>query len=311
MTQGLTRRRFLSLSAAAIALPSTAVAKGPVVRWRGYALGAAASMTLSGVSETGAAQIFAAVEAELSRLEDIFSLYRQGSALARLNRAGALQQPPAELLEVIALSDSLHRASAGVFDPTIQPLWRLYAARAAAGTLPSRRELAETRQRTGWRKLAFNTSEITFENPGMALTFNGVAQGYIADKVADLLRARGLTQVLIDMGEISALGRRPDGRPWQAGIATPNGEVLRRLPLEDRALATSAPLGTVLDPRGRVGHILDPRSGTPAKAWKLVSVSADRAALADGLSTAFSLLPRATIAKALRRYPDASLEILV
>lgn len=310
MTAQLSRRRFISVSAALAVLPSSALAAAPTARWRGSALGAEASMSLVGVEESAATDVFAAVQAEVARLEGVFSLYRPDSALVRLNSAGHLSAPPPELLELISLSDSLHRSTEGAFDPTVQPLWQLYAARASIGEIPTAREIGEVRHRTGWKGLRYDTENVSFTREGMALTFNGIAQGYIADKVADLLRARGLRNILVDMGEICALGRNPRGEAWQAGVSTPDNRIIHRLSLEDRALATSAPGGTLLDARNGIGHILDPRSGGFVRTWAVVSVSADRAAVADGLSTAFCLLPRAAIDKVLPLYASASLEAL-
>ena len=120
----------------------------------------------------------------------------------------------------------------------------------------------------------------------MALTLNGIAQGYIADRVAQMLMDKGLTNVLIDTGEFRALGPHPDGRAWPVTLAT-GGEV----PLDTRALATSAPLGTTFDEYTRVGHIIDPRTGRPTRSnWREISVSAASAAVADALSTAACLL---------------------
>lgn len=311
MTSQPSRRRFLSISAALAVLPVSAYAEAPLVQWRGTALGAGTTMRLAGVDQSNAQETILAVQSEINRLESIFSIYRQTSALSRLNRTGRLKNPPPELLELVSLSGVLHRATDGAFDPTIQPLWMLYAQKAAEGKTPQPAEIQQVRELTGWTGLHYSSDAIRFAHDGMALTFNGIAQGYIADKIADLLRVRGMTQILIDMGEIFALGRKPNGTPWQAGIATPDNEILKQLPLENRAIATSAPLGTLIEANHRVGHILDPRSGVPSKSWKLVSVSADRAALADGLSTAFCLLPRATIDQVLAKHPNAALEILV
>ena len=311
MRPNLSRRRFLSISAALAALPSSALAGAPTARWRGVALGATASMTLAGYDQAPAEAAFKAVEKEIFRLENIFSLYREGSAVSRLNQAGRLTNPPPELLELLSLSDLVNRSTDGAFDPSVQPLWQLYAQSAANGVLPTAGEIQETKNRTGWKRLQYSPDAIRFDVGGMAVTFNGIAQGYIADKVADLLRSRGFTQVLIDMGEVYALGRKADGGQWQAGIASPENEILKRMPLENRALATSAPQGTVIDPRNRVGHILDPRSGQPAQSWKLVSISHEQACLADGLSTALCLLPRAEIERVLKAHPSAALEVLV
>ncbi len=268
-------------------------------------------MTLVGVHEAEATDVFAAVEEEIDRLEGLFSLYRRGSLLARLNAEGRLTAPPGEFLDLLELSDRLQRTTCGAFDPTIQPLWLLHAAAATERRRPTAGEVAAVRESCGWRHLEISPREVAFTRPGMALTFNGIGQGYIADRVAALLRGMGLRDVLVDMGEIAALGRRPDGRPWRAGISLPEGRIVREVRLGERCLATSAPLGTLLDPAGRVGHILDPRSGEPGGRWKLVSVAADRAALADGLSTACCLLSRDAIAVALGAHPDASLEALL
>ncbi|SDI44034.1 FAD:protein FMN transferase [Aliiruegeria lutimaris] len=308
MISSLTRRRFLAISASAAAAP--ALASQPAAYWRGLALGAGASMQLAGLATDRAAPVFSAVEAELRRLEAIFSLHRRGSAIDRLNRDGRLDHPPAELLEVLTLAGRLHDVSGGAFDPTIQPLWELQAARAVSGYPAKAGELSEALKRTGWRHLRMDTRQIAFARPAMALTLNGIAQGYITDWVASLLHARGLHNILIDMGEIVASGTRSDGAAWVSGVARPDGRVIHKVQLRDRALATSSPSGTLLDPRGEVGHILHPETGLPAMGQGVVSVSAPRAALADGLSTACCLLSAEGAATAVTAFPDARLEVI-
>jgi len=227
----VSRRRFLIISAAALAAPGTAQSAGTTARWRGHALGAAASMTIAGVSPVAARPVFARLEAELDRLEGIFSLYRADSALVRLNRDGRLDAPPPELLEVLALSDAIHAASRGAFDPTVQPLWRALATGGDASV---------ARSRIGWSNVHVSSRQVRLERPGMALTLNGIAQGYVTDRISALLRAQGLGDVLVDIGEIAASGRKSDGTPWMAGIADPQGHIRHRVVLRDRALATSA-----------------------------------------------------------------------
>jgi len=308
----LTRRRFLAISAAVAALPRTAFAAAPVTRWRGAALGAGASMTLAGIGQVESAPLIARVLSEIDRLEAIFSLYRADSALSRLNRTGRLASPPPEMLELLTLCGAIHRQTDGAFDPTIQPLWALHAESTARGRTPSAAEIKLTRAQSGWTGVRFDTDAILFTRPGMALTLNGIAQGYIADRIADLLRADGMAGVLVDMGEIHAVGAHADGTPWRAGIATPDGSVRSRpVPLIDRALATSAPHGTILDRAGNIGHILDPRTGRPGGLWRQVSVSAPGAALADGLSTGFCLLERELIGRAVAVFPGARVEALL
>lgn len=299
----LSRRRFLVLTAGFTALATGPSAAAPtradIARWRGTALGSAASITLA---HPDGRRILGNVLAEIARLEAIFSLYRADSALSRLNREGSLIDPPFELVECLGLAGSLHRLTGGAFDPTVQPLWAAYAEAFAAGRTPTADEISAARARTGWTRVLVEPVRIAL-HPGMALTLNGIAQGFIADKVTGLLAGDGLDDVLIDTGELRALGGRPGGGDWPVTLAGGRGQV----PLRDRALATSAPLGTTFDQAGRIGHILDPRTGAPGGRWTQISVSASSAAVADGLSTAFCLIGRAEIDAALAGFPDARL----
>ena len=311
MKPGPSRRRFLTLVAAAAATPFAAKADTTTYRWRGVALGAQASMELRGIEPGPAAKIAAAVEAEVSRLESIFSLYRRDSALVRLNEAGDLPNPPPELLELLGICDFLHQQSGGAFDPSIQPLWRAHAQAVIEQRRASQGELTQARKLCDWKAVAFDTGAVSFERSGMALTLNGIAQGYVADRVAALLRARGLDRVLIDMGEIAAIGQADTGRSWRAGIATPDGEIVGQAELADRALATSAPSGASIGAASLENHILDPRAAGIGPQWRLVSISAKRATMADGLSTTACLLDRREIDDLLTLHPDARLEALV
>ena len=295
------RRRFLMIAAAAAAVPSGARA-AKMASWRGMALGAGASMKIVGLGEDEAAPIIKAVEQELLRLERIFSLYRDDSEISRLNRDGVLVSPSPELLQVLTLSGALFHASGGTFDPTIQPLWRAIA-KGASGD-----DLAKARESVGWEYLEFNAEPIRFHGHAgqRALTLNGIAQGAITDRIAALLKSRDLHNVLIDMGEVSALGTN-GGRRWKVGVVKPDGEVVKRLSLSDRAIATSAPEATRIGPDADVSHILRP-SGEKA-VRKLVSVSAPNAALADGLSTALCLTDPAQNAALLSHFPQAKIEL--
>jgi len=306
---GLGRRRFLTIAAGIALAGPTLVGRSAraasLTRWHGSALGATASITLS---HPEAEAIIARALAEIGRLEAIFSLHRPESALARLNRERSLAAPPFELLDCLGLCRAVHRATDGRFDPTIQPLWQLHAQRHAAGRAPTAAEIAQVLPRIGLDAVTLAADRVAFARPGMALTLNGVAQGYIADRVALLLAAEGLTDILVETGELRALGGRPEGGDWPVTLAAPDGATLGTLPLREMALASSAPLGTTFDQAGAAGHILDPRSGEPAAArWRLVSVTAPQAALADALSTAFCLLDAAAIDRALAAFPAARL----
>lgn len=288
------RRRFLTIVAGAglgLALgQSAAKASQPFYRWRGTALGAAAQIVLP---RDNATELVALARSEILRLEKIFSLYRRDSALSRLNAAGRLSEPPPELLELLDLCDAAHRMTGGAFDPTIQPLWQLYAKAYTAGHAPTPVQIERVRQSTGWNLIHYSTRNVGFQGTGCALSLNGIAQGYITDKVALLLRAAGLSNVLVDMGEIVALGQQANDEPWPIAIRSATGRayLAQPHPSATRAVATSAPLGTTFDAAGRVGHLLDPRTGRPTEASRTITVIGPMAAMADGLSTGLCINP--------------------
>ena len=299
----LSRRRFLTIAAAGALVPHTGQA-GSFHHRAGRALGAQTSLRIVNTSASAADATFVAVEKDLARLERIFSLYHPASQLSVLNSTGRFEGPALELLEVLALCSNLHDATDGAFDPTVQPLWAHHA-----GLSPQ--DVSKARDLIGWSKVRFNAAEVRLTRPGMQLTLNGIAQGYITDRIAGLLRARGLMEVMIDMGEIAALGRDEDGAIWTAGVINQKGEVVARVSLSDRALATSATRGMILNPESQTGHIIDPRHDAPGLDDRLVAISSPSAAIADGLSTAGCLMTRRNLLKAMRAYRSTKLEAFV
>ncbi|AWX94280.1 hypothetical protein DPM13_18995 [Paracoccus mutanolyticus] len=141
--------------------------------------------------------------------------------------------------------------------------------------------------------------------PGQALTLNGIAQGVITDRITDLLRAGGAEHTLVDMGEFRAIGGRSAQEPWSVRLAG-GGHAL----LTDRALATTEARGFSFDPEGRLPQLIDPATGTARADWARVSVIADSAGLADGLSTGLSLAPAAAIRAALPHLPGVEVRAL-
>lgn len=300
----ISRRRVLRLAAGAGALGLA----GPVracerTRWRGVVLGADAVLIIEGVPQHEGRRLVRVALAEAARLERIFSLHCE-SALVRLNRHGYLAAPPPELLACLTTAGFVHRASGGAFDPTIEPLWRAYAAsrgRPASATRAAALALVD------WSAVTIEAAAVRFTRPGMALTLNGIAQGVITDRVAAVLRSEGLRSVLVSMGEPLALGPPAEG-VWRVGLAEHGDDPAKEvLPLKAGAVATSAPNGTCFDAAATVGHLLDPRSGRPASGWRRVSVHHSSAAVADAVSTAAAILPGEAIDALLDSVGGASM----
>ena len=310
----VTRRRCLSIIAAlggAAFVPGSiarvALARQPAL-WRGFALGAPASIAIHGAENGAAAPLIDAAMKEIARLERIFSLHLPDSALVRLNRNGELPDAPPELIRLLSIAHSISEETGGAFDATVQPLWQLYmhhfADHPAARSGPPRHTLEKALARVNFRSVGIRGSSVRLERQGMAVTLNGIAQGFITDAVADLLRCAGASHVLVNLGELRALDTHPGGEAWRVGIAAPGerDEVIRKIEVVDGAVATSAPLGTPFEASGRFNHLLDPRRGASAGRYQSVTVQAPSATLADGLSTAFSLMDASQISETCARF---------
>ncbi|RGP38051.1 FAD:protein FMN transferase [Pseudotabrizicola alkalilacus] len=271
----MNRRRFLSITAAAMAVPQMAPAE---TLWQGGALGADASLRLSGRTDHAQAALDG-LRSLLGRVEATFSLYRP-SELTRLNRTGAIT-PSDWFRQVVDLSGTLHRQTGGAFDPSVQPLWQGWQ----SGQLADPALL-------GWDKVQTG-SRITLM-PGQALTFNGIAQGFATDLVRAHLARHGFDHALINIGEYAALGG-----PFRLGISDPQAGLLADWHLTGGALAVSSPMATLIAGRPHIQH---PRGLPPL--WATVAVQADSAAVADGLSTALVFLSRSQIASVTAARPD-------
>ncbi|MFA6313958.1 MAG: FAD:protein FMN transferase [Sterolibacterium sp.] len=302
MTVALSRRRFITFVAAAAGVPLLLKAGGAqarLVRWEGIALGGPASIQLYHTDEAVAQQAIAEALAELRRLEAIFSVYRADSAVSRLNRHGSLDHAPADLITMLERALSLAKISDGAYDPTVQPLWNLYSSHFAADNPnpagPSAHDVGAALALVDWRSVEVDhaSSRIAFARPGMSLTLNSGAQGYITDKVAGVLRAHGFDRMLVDMGEPRVFSAKPNGSAWRIGIANPadRNETVTSLDVVDKCVSTSGGYGTILDKAGLFTHIFDTRSGGTAPALFSVSVVADSGLAADGLSTAMLMAP--------------------
>lgn len=306
----LTRRRAIAILACAAGLsPRAALSAPEAVRWRGMLLGAPCAVDLLHPEPVRAQEALDAALSEARRLEGLFSLYRPDSALCELNRVGVLLAPDADFVALLRVALDYARRTNGVFDPTVQPLFELMRAHFSrpgadpAGPPPEAREAA--RALVGATRILVRDDRVALPR-GAALTLNGVAQGYVTDRVAAVLSQAGMSSALIDMGEVRCLGLRPDGGPWRVALEAPDGRLFGEIDCVNRAVATSAGGGFLFDAAGRFNHLFDPRTGDCARRFLAVSVLAPTAVMADALSTAFSLMVPAQIESVLAEFRQAT-----
>ena len=323
------RRKFLKVATGStlsfLAFPFSAEGK---LRFRKIsALGNYVSLEFFAGSEKEADKITSLCFSEIERLENLFSLYRN-SSLTRLNQQGFLLNPPKELVEILRMGLRYGDLSGGAFDITVQPLWNLFASHfsfqkkhkispfcffsensSEEFSPPSQERIEKMKELINYRDISLSEKKIEFGKKGMAITLNGMAQGYITDKVGDFLAREGYRDFLINVGEIASRGTN-FGAPWKIGIPKKGRRNLEVVILNNQAISTSSGKGTVFDSKGTHHHLLDIAEGRSSHRYSRVSVIAPRAVDADALSTAIYVMEEQKIEKMINSIEGASIFLL-
>lgn len=243
-------------------------------------------------------------------IEQAMSLFNPHSELSRLNATASLRHASTDLCQILRLGRSVAQHSGGAFDVSTQPLWLVWSAWAEAHAGQERKVVSEAwrkriaaaRAKVDWRGVRVYGHEVHLQS-GMALSLNGIAQGYAADQAQAVLKAHGIAHAMLDTGETALIGQSPQG-PWRLGVLQASGatgmsgaqgEVRSQAgPAfwpQGRAVATSTDDQTWFTPDHQHHHIFDPRSGYSPSHWAHVTVLAPSAALADALTKVFFMCP--------------------
>lgn len=262
---------------------------------------------------------------EIERLENQLSLFRPTSEIARLNARAAFEPvrvSPA-VFGLLEHAGRLSRETEGAFDITIAPLMRCWGFQGGTGQVPRAEALTSAREAVGMHLVHLNPHELSvrFERKGVMLDLGAIGKGFAIERAIELVREAGVTSALLHGGTstVYGLGCPPDAGSWKVEIpdprranafqplAAPAAETGDRgsgsppgtdaqapfatVLLRDTALSVSAVWGKAFQSDGcTFGHILDPRTGEPARRAVLSAVVMDSATESDALSTALLTL---------------------
>ena len=206
----MNRRNFLSLGTGMATLMAHGASRGsdPAVKKyfrKAKALGTDVKITVLDRDEEIARKGIDSALDKIEHVEQLMSLYRPDSQLSLLNRKGVLRNPHPDLVTVLRKSMVFSKLTEGAFDVTVQPLWKLYTRHAQSASLPSENEIAKVRQRIGWEHVRIEEDVIFFDQPGMQITLNGVAQGLAADFARQALEGGALEMPLLMPGSLMQL----------------------------------------------------------------------------------------------------------
>jgi thiamine biosynthesis lipoprotein len=270
------------------------------------AMGSEVHLTAWTTDRASAPAAFEAVFQEFERLEALMSVWRDGSDIVRLNEAAgrAPVRVSPEVMDALQAAFEAGTQTSGAFDVTfgaLSGLWKFDHDQ--DNRIPARAAVLARLPLVDYRRLeldaAAGTAHLT--RPGMRAHLGGIGKGYAVDRAASILRARGLRDFMIQAGgDLYVSGTRGD-RPWRLGIRDPRGPAgasFAALDLADAAFSTSGDYERYFMQNGRrYHHIIDPRTGEPARGSRSVTITAKTATVADALSTGvFVLGPEAGMA---------------
>ena len=308
-------------------------AREPEIHVRaGFVMGTVAELKVVSDDPAVATEALARAFAELERIEALTTSYSDDSEPARLIRQdsdepGGLVDLAPEVDEILVLAQRVAFVSDGAFDPTAGALveawgWPEHAA------LPESAAVARAQATVNWRRLRSPDDRSGLEGyhppeghlwtrlpDGQKLDLGGIAKGWAVDRAADILAGVSGGCLVNAGGDLVVRGSKPGGKPWRVGVQDPRdpSRLFLRLRLaEDVAVATSGDYQRFFEVDGtRYHHLLDPRTGWPARAANSATVIAPDCATADAWATAaFVLGPEAGVA-ALERDPGLEGVIVV
>ena len=225
------------------------------------------------------------------------SLYKPDSDIIALNaRAGTGPVRVSDsFYDVLAASNYYANLSDGAFDITVQSLvelWGFYGN--TLQTPPPQDDVDAVLKHVSYKNVVLNEEKKTVAlKEGVALDFGGIAKGFAIDQTIDLLKSRGVSAALINLGgNVAVFGPPPNGEVWTVGIKHPReGRLIGRIRISEGAVSTSGDYDRFFEVDGvRYNHLIDPRTGWPVPGLNAVTVVAPTATAADALSTAVFVL---------------------
>jgi FAD:protein FMN transferase len=259
-------------------------------------LGTVVEITLIGNNKAALEEAMAAAFARITEIEKVADRFTAESEITAINRrkAPGTIAVSADMLRMLAMSRKVSDLTGGAFDVTVAPLVDIWGFD-VGGRLPAPEEIARELTRVDYHRVEINeaSSTVTLADGSVRLELGGIAQGYAAGEVERLIRERGIKSGVINIsGDIAVIGDK-NGKPWRIGVQDPRetSKLCAVINAKDIAIVTSGDYERCFFVDGvRYHHILDPKTGYPARGCASVTVVTTDVALADGLSTAIFVL---------------------
>ena len=267
----------------------------PVYNSRFLAFGTLNDVSIVGVTHSDAEAAVAALEADFAAMHKAWHAWNPGP-LARTNRLlreGVRFPAPPSVLSLVKLSKELAKRSDNLFNPAIGrliALWGFHEDRISCDHLPGKAEIeALVKANPTMDDIDIDGIYLQSHNPAVQLDFGAIGKGYGIDLAIEHLKELGIANAIVNSGgDLRAIGSR-GGHPWRIAIRSPSGSgTLGFINVAgDESVFTSGDYERNCLWQGKLyHHIIDPRTGYPARGTRSVTVIHDNAAEADAAATA-------------------------
>lgn len=235
---------------------------------------------------------------EVKRIENLISDWIPTTQISEINKNAGIQpvKVDEEVFDLVERAIKISKLTKGAFDISYASMDKIWKFDGSMKEMPTPETIKKSVERIGYQNIILDKERKTIflKLSGMKLGLGGIGQGYIADKVKELLQSKGCNSGLVNVsGDINTWGKQPNGELWTVGIVNPmnKNKVFATFPLDNSAVETSGNYEKFVTFNGiRYSHIIDPRTGYPATGIVSVSVFAKQTEIADALATGIFVL---------------------
>lgn len=254
------------------------------------------------------------VIAEITRIENLISDWKESSQVSEVNRNAAVRpvKVDKELFDLTKRALHLSKITNGAFDISFAAMDRIWKFDGSMDKMPSKKAIRKSVAKVGYKNIILDSaaSTIYLKLKGMKIGFGALGEGYAADRCRKMMLEKGISAGLINAtGDIGAWGEQPDGKDWTIGIRNPfrSNELVAIVPLRKGSVTTSGSYEKFVEFDGkRYSHIINPATGYPATGLCSVTVFGPTTERANGFSTSLMVLSKEAGLSLIKQYPDYS-----
>lgn len=269
--------------------------------------------TTYNITYQGGEELRSEVEAVLDSVNNSLSPFNENSVITAVNENREVKLD-SMFTEVFRLARQVNEDTEGAFDITVAPLVNAWGFGFKNGFMPTDHQVDSLLNIVGMQKITLEGGKIRKTDPRVMLDCSAIAKGYAVDRVAQMLRAKGVKNMMVEIGgEIVALGKNSNGKVWRIGVTKPNDDTLSVntelqtvLKLTNVAMATSGNYRNFYYKDGKkYAHTIDPKTGRPVQQSILsATVIAPTCAVADAYATSFMVIGFKRAMEILKRHPE-------